>query len=107
MTPTTPWRSPRRTTSSDLRPVAPAAAEEAEHGALYRYELTGELYDDDEIRRFYQAPIEFECAAPLGGTGIAEASRVRWPISVPRTDTPSRRKDTHRRYWSLTVRSGR
>ena len=27
-------------------------------------------------------PIESECAAPLGGTGFAEASRVRWPISV-------------------------
>ena len=30
-----------------------------------------------------EAPIESERAAPLGGIGIAEASRVRWPISVP------------------------
>ena len=29
-----------------------------------------------------EAPIESERAAPLGGIGIAEASRVRWPISV-------------------------
>ena len=28
-----------------------------------------------------EAPIESECAAPLGGIGIAEASSV-WPISV-------------------------
>lgn len=27
--------------------------EEAKQVALYRYELTGELYDDDEIRSFY------------------------------------------------------
>ena len=29
------------------------AAEEAKHVALYRYELTGELYDDDEILDFF------------------------------------------------------
>ena len=29
-----------------------------------------------------EAPIESERPAPLGGIGIAEASRVRWPISV-------------------------
>jgi hypothetical protein len=26
-------------------------------GGLYRYELTGELYDDDEIRSFYEDDI--------------------------------------------------
>ena len=30
-----------------------------------------------------EAPIESERAAPLGGTGIAEHSGVRSPISVP------------------------
>ena len=30
------------------------AAEEAKPVALYRYELTGELYDHDEIRSFYE-----------------------------------------------------
>ena len=29
------------------------AAEEAKHVAVYRYELTGELYDDDEILDFF------------------------------------------------------
>ena len=29
------------------------AAEEAKQVALYRYELTGELYDDDEILNFF------------------------------------------------------
>ena len=33
------------------------AAEEAKQVALYRYELTGELYDDDEIRSFYEDDI--------------------------------------------------
>ena len=31
--------------------------EEAKQVALYRYELTGELYDDDEIRSFYEDDI--------------------------------------------------
>jgi hypothetical protein len=31
--------------------------EEAKQVALYRYELTGELYDDEEIRRFYEDDI--------------------------------------------------
>ena len=29
------------------------ASEEAKRVALYRYELTGELYDDDEILNFF------------------------------------------------------
>jgi hypothetical protein len=33
------------------------AAEEAKQVALYRYELTGELCDDDEIRSFYEDDI--------------------------------------------------
>ncbi len=33
------------------------AAEEAKQVALSRYELTGELYDDDEIRSFYENDI--------------------------------------------------
>ncbi len=31
--------------------------EEAKQVALYRYELTGELYDDDEIQSFYEDDI--------------------------------------------------
>jgi hypothetical protein len=31
--------------------------EEAKQVALYRYEVTGERYDDDEIRSFYQDDI--------------------------------------------------
>ena len=33
------------------------AAEEAKQVALFRYELTGELYDDDEIRSFYEGTV--------------------------------------------------
>jgi len=48
-----------------------------------------------------EAPIESERAAPLGGIGIAEASNVRWPISV----SPLGRAATlHTRQWFLPNR---
>ena len=37
--------------------------EEAKQVALYRYELTGELYDDDEIRSFYDDIVNLDVEA--------------------------------------------
>jgi hypothetical protein len=45
------------------------------------HQVTGALASDGQLDD-PEAPIESECAAPLRGVGIAEASRVRWPISV-------------------------
>jgi hypothetical protein len=72
------------------------AAEEAKQVALYRYELTGELYDDDEILNFFynditeleqeeRDEITFECwleemiSFTKSDDTLTGSARQRWP----------------------------